>query len=405
MSYPPDRFNSERSGCHRGTSPRAAYYWCRQRGNEQQMSTKQTPTVVSLFSGAGGLDLGLEAAGMHTLYASDIDYHSCKTLESGRRNSRANDLPFLRDAIIEQADVSDLDGSQILAQVGLARGKLDVLAGGPPCQAFSVMGRRQGRGDPRGQLPDQYARLLAQMAPRSFVFENVYGLLTIDGGNVFHSICKLLENPAPDLSYKLSVFRLNAEDYGVPQRRDRVIIIGSREGRQIEEIRRITGDQDGGLHRRNVRDALRGLPPMGESLPNHTGRKHSDRIIERYRSLAFGERDPKTRINRLDPERPSYAIIVGSDKGGGKGHVHPHDPREVTPRESARIQTFPDWWEFSGTSRHPIRQVGNAVPPLLGACIGAEMVVRLFDSPRPDYFDMVRLLGQDHLFDSEMVFQ
>ena len=76
---------------------------------------------------------------------------------------------------------------------------------------------------------------------------------------------------------------------------------------------------------------------------------HSDEIIKRYKSLTFGERDHRTRINKLDPSRPSYTIIVGSDKGGGKGHVHPFEPREVTPRESARLQTFPDWWEFHGT--------------------------------------------------------
>lgn len=99
--------------------------------------------------------------------------------------------------------------------------------------------------------------------------------------------------------------------------------------------------------------ALGGLPTpitdwKGDTFLNgHVGRKHSQRIIDRYGALSFGERDHKTRINRLNPEKPSYTIIVGSDAGGGKGHVHPYEPREVTPRESARIQTFPDWWQFS----------------------------------------------------------
>src|SRR5205823_391079 len=95
--------------------------------------------------------------------------------------------------------------------------------------------------------------------------------------------------------------------------------------------------------------------PIQGKMFNHVGREHSQRIIDRYRSLEFGERDPSTRINKLHPGRPSYTIIVGSDKGGGKGHVHPFFPREVTPRESARIQTFPDWWQFYGTGRHVIR--------------------------------------------------
>jgi len=86
-------------------------------------------------------------------------------------------------------------------------------------------------------------------------------------------------------------------------------------------------------------------------------------------SLEFGERDTKTRINKLNPSRPSFTIIVGSNVGGGKGHVHPFQPREVTPRESARLQTFPDWWEFDGQGRNVIRQVGNAVPPLFSALL------------------------------------
>jgi DNA (cytosine-5)-methyltransferase 1 len=129
---------------------------------------------------------------------------------------------------------------------------------------------------------------------------------------------------------------------------------------------------------------------------------HSERIVDRYRNLAFGERDSKTRINKLNPEQPSFAIIVGSDKGGGKGHVHPFEPREVSPRESARIQTFPDWWAFSGTSRHPIRQVGNAVPPLLAACIGREIVEKLLGGESPEFSEIVASLGQSHLFEGSL---
>jgi DNA (cytosine-5)-methyltransferase 1 len=130
-------------------------------------------------------------------------------------------------------------------------------------------------------------------------------------------------------------------------------------------------------------------PEFEGVLYNHVGREHSDRIVERYSSLKFGERDPKTRINKLDPKRPSYTIIVGSDKGGGKGHVHPFSPREVTPRESARLQTFPDWWEFYGKGRHVIRQVGNAVPPLFAAQLAAHIKQEMFNvknNTTVDYF-------------------
>jgi DNA (cytosine-5)-methyltransferase 1 len=120
--------------------------------------------------------------------------------------------------------------------------------------------------------------------------------------------------------------------------------------------------------------------------------------------MKFGERDSHTRINKLDPSRPSFTIIVGSDKGGGKGHIHPFEPREVTPRESARVQCFPDWWEFSGTSRHPIRQIGNAVPSLLGFAVGCAVIENIFKQ-KPIEFDLaVELLDQRHLFtESELV--
>jgi DNA (cytosine-5)-methyltransferase 1 len=146
---------------------------------------------------------------------------------------------------------------------------------------------------------------------------------------------------------------------------------------------------------RTVDEALRFLPTDWEqsNVPNHKGREHSQRIIERYKHLAFGERDPKTRINKLNPNRPSFTIIVGSDHGGGKGHVHPFAPREVTPRESARMQTFPDWWEFYGTGRHVIRQVGNAVPPLFAAILAEHVKAHLFSARKKQTYDqLVELL-------------
>lgn len=359
--------------------------------------------VVSLFTGGGGLDLGLEAAGFHTIFATDIDEHSCITLKSNKERCANLNKDILKDAVIMQKDIKELSSNFILDQLGLVVGELDLLAGGPPCQAFSVFGKRKGKEDPRGLLAYEYLRLLSDLEPKAFFFENVYGLLTIDGGSVFEELCEKLSKPKNGLNYTLSVFRLNAADYGVPQFRDRVFIIGSREGKSIKEIPPICSgskseNNESLMPYRTVADGLRSLPPMGEMLANHVGRKHSDRIIERYASLKFGERDPKTRINKLDPNRPSFTIIVGSDKGGGKGHVHPYEPREVTPRESARMQTFPDWWEFSGTSRHPIRQVGNAVPPLLSALIGREIANSIFGEPKEKLATIIEKLSLEYLF-------
>ena len=372
---------------------------------EKTSVKKEKPLkLVSLFSGGGGLDLGLEAAGFETVFATDIDYHSCITLERGKKRAQELGLPFLSNATIQQADILALNSEDLMKRAGVTPGETDLLAGGPPCQAFSVFGKRLGINDPRGQLPKQYLRLLADLKPKAFMFENVFGLLTIHGGDTFRELCELLSNPIDGLSYTLSVYRLNAADYGVPQFRDRVFIIGTKNGQALKEIPRLCGDEqqvaDAGflLRRRTVKDAFNKIPPLGTKLANHTSRDHSPRIVERYKALLHGERDSKTRINKLDPNRPSYTIIVGSDKGGGKGHVHPVEPREVSPRESARIQTFPDWWEFSGTSRHPIRQVGNAVPPILAAVIGREIVHQVFKRPRKSLREIVDVLGQKHLF-------
>ncbi|WP_022964109.1 DNA cytosine methyltransferase [Halopseudomonas pelagia] len=362
--------------------------------------------LVSLFSGGGGLDLGLEASGFETVFATDIDYHSCQTLQNSKEFCKSKGIPFLKSASIRQADVTELTSQEVMEAAGVLKGELDLMAGGPPCQAFSVFGKRRGVNDPRGLLAYEYLRLISDIQPKAFIFENVFGLFTIDGGETFKQLCKKLEAPGKDVNYTLSVFRLNAADYGVPQFRDRIFIVGSRDGKKLSSIPKICTqspslvDESLGkfLPYRTVTDGLRGLPPLGEKLANHTSRKHSERIIERYKNLAFGERDSKTRINKLHPEKPSYTIIVGSDKGGGKGHVHPTEPREVSPRESARMQTFPDWWSFSGTSRHPIRQVGNAVPPLLGALVGRELMQNLFDGERRSLKQIISLLGQEHLF-------
>jgi DNA (cytosine-5)-methyltransferase 1 len=364
----------------------------------------QTLSCISLFAGAGGLDLGLEAAGFQTRFASDIDPYSCATLQLGRLAANKRGLSFLDQAVVLSANIKNLDSGLVLEASRFGRGEIALLSGGPPCQAFSIFGKRRGTGDHRGQLVYEYFRLLGQLAPESFVFENVFGLLTVENGEVFRIARQQLSEPRKGLRYELSVVRLNAVNFGVPQFRDRIFIIGSRSGKKVLSIDEFTVEpgnfkQEGQLYFRTVGDAFRGLPPPNEEFPaNHTGRDHSDRIIKRYGSMTAGERDHYTRINKLDCAAPSFTIIVGSDKGGGKGHIHPTEAREVTPRESARIQTFPDWWEFTGTVRHPIRQIGNAVPPLLSFAVGNAVREQIFESSRIPVRTAIEQLSQQHLF-------
>lgn len=356
-----------------------------------RISTVETPRglapVISLFSGAGGMDLGFAAAGFDLRLSTDIDHHSCETLCINHRRR-----PFLREHPVLRQDIRELRSDTIMAAAGVARGETGLIIGGPPCQAFSVFGRRGGLADPRGNLVWEFLRIVRELDPQAFVFENVGGLRSIHGGKLYGDLIQALSCNG---RYLVSDHAYDMADYGVPQFRYRIIIIGVRGGRQIPPMQPTHSADDGSLPAwKTAGQALADMPAPGSacSPPNHIGRVHSQRIIDRYEGLAFGERDPKTRINRLHPQRPSFTIIVGSDAGGGKGHVHPYFPREVTPRESARLQTFPDWWEFAGTGRHVIRQVGNAVPPLFSAQLAGYLRHHLYGQEPLDWREAVSLL-------------
>jgi DNA (cytosine-5)-methyltransferase 1 len=352
-------------------------------------------TALSLFSGGGGLDLGFSASGFKIGCSTDIDLYSCKTLlmNNGKK-------PFYQHAHSIPSDITGMAALDLLKTANIGTSEVDLVLGGPPCQAFSVFGKRKGLDDPRGNLVWQYLRIIKEVRPRAFVFENVAGLKSINDGKLYEQI---LEQLSLEGAYAVSAHSYQVADYGIPQFRDRVFFIGSREGIHVPAMQPTHGV--GKLPYRTVGEALCNLPMpnMNSTISNHIGRKHSDRIVERYQNLAFGERDPKTRINKLHPLRPSFTIIVGSDKGGGKGHVHPFFPREVTPRESARMQTFPDWWEFYGTGRHVIRQVGNAVPPLFAAILAEHVKKHLFGvSKKKNYEQLVDILGLDYLKNNEV---
>lgn len=361
--------------------------------------------AISLFSGAGGFDLGMEAAGFTTRLCTDIDYHSCQTLMNNKLHLEKDDrYHFLSEAKIVQKNIKEYSTTEILADAGLKKEEVSLVYGGPPCQSFSVFGQRKGMEDPRGTLLWDYLRVIRDIEPACFVFENVAGLLTIDDGKVFEEFKKELALDADgNEAYKVVHYLLDAASFGVPEYRSRVIIYGSKTKKipAPAKTHAISTDEadKGLLPAVTVANAFNGLPdPPSDDIPNHVGRVHGKAVTERYTALKFGERDSKTRINRLNPDKPSFTIVVGSDKGGGKGHVHPYSPREVTPRESARIQTFPDFWAFSGTSRHPIRQVGNAVPPVFAAVVGANLLREAFNAEdAPDYDEIISRLGLSYL--------
>lgn len=347
--------------------------------------------ALSLFAGGGGLDLGFSAAGFNIVYSTDIDSFSCETLRINQNKKK-----FYTSHLVEEMDVKNFKSASILKKIQLSKKDIHFIIGGPPCQAFSVFGKRKGLEDPRGNLVYEYARIIDELKPDGFLFENVAGLKTIHEGQLYADLIKTLSFNG---DYEVSSHEYEVADYGIPQFRRRVIIIGSRKGKKVPPMETTHAAPESLFNGHKpysvVKQALADMPKPSEttSLYNHVGREHSQRIVDRYRALSFGERDSATRINKLHPNRPSYTIIVGSDKGGGKGHVHPYQPREVTPRESARIQTFPDWWQFHGTGRHVIRQVGNAVPPLFGAQLAYHVKKHLFDiDDKPRFENILKTL-------------
>lgn len=365
-------------------------------------SFKLIPSV-SLFTGAGGMDLGFEVAGFSTRCCVEKDEHSCITLRTNRDvGSKTGLHSFLREATVIEDDIHNVQGQRILEASGIEKEEVGLVYGGPPCQAFSVFGKRQGLEDDRGTLLWEFVRIIKEIEPKNFVLENVSGLKTYKQSLVLNELCESLSLNG---KYTISVHDYEIADFGIPQFRRRIFIIGSSDGKDVPFMTPSHGSiEDSSLKGilkpyRTVGEVLEGLrEPEAVDIPNHKGRVHSQKIIDRYASLKFGQRDPKTRINKLDPKRPSFTIVVGSDAGGGKGHIHPYIPREVTPRESARVQTFPDFWAFSGTSRHPIRQVGNAVPPLFAAQLAAHIRKHLFDDAiNLTYKEAISYLGLDYL--------
>jgi DNA (cytosine-5)-methyltransferase 1 len=354
--------------------------------------------MLGLFSGGGGLDLGFSAAGFNSIFSSDIDSFSCKTLTLNQ-----NKQTYLTKHPVLCEDINNLSLKAIRKHIGSK--DVDFIIGGPPCQAFSVFGKRKGLDDPRGNLVYEYARIIKEIEPEGFLFENVAGLKTIHDGTLYSELFNTL---SIDGKYAISSHEYEVAEFGIPQFRRRVFFIGTKTNKSIPQMVPTHTPQNSvfNAHKpcNTVSSILVGLPPpitdwKGDAFINgHVGRKHSQRIIDRYKLLAFGERDHKTRINKLNPDRPSFTIIVGSDAGGGKGHVHPFEPREVTPRESARIQTFPDWWEFHGTGRHIIRQVGNAVPPLFAAVLAQHVANEVFGMHKaPNLDELIRKLQLSYL--------
>lgn len=320
------------------------------------------PVGIELFAGCGGLSTGFLDAGLLVKGGFEIDARAVQAYDYNHsyRGSRGHRL-----------DLSVASGLELLRLAGIE--KVDFLIGGPPCQPFSVAGKRRGMQDTRAELIGHFIRLVGELRPSAFVLENVPNLSVIDDGALLEAVVASLRN----LGYSTEAKVLSAAEYGVAQNRRRLIVLGFAGN---TAVRFPDGNHGQGLKTfRTARDAIGDLPDAGEygetGIHNHEPTAHSVDMVDRFRKLLPGKRERGSFHDRLHPDRPSFTLRAGSGNFSPLRPVHYHYDRVITVRESARIQGFSDdfIWPDSIPRLQQYRQVGNAVPPPLGSAI-AEMV-------------------------------
>jgi DNA (cytosine-5)-methyltransferase 1 len=307
-------------------------------------------SVVSLFSGAGGLDLGFKEAGFDLVWANDFDADAVETYKTN-----------IGDECV-LGDISNISSDDIP--------NCDVIIGGFPCQGFSMANTKRHVLDERNSLYLEYVRILKDKRPKAFVAENVKGILSIGKGEVIKAIIEDFTNVGYRVKYKL----LNAADYGVPQTRMRVIIVGIRSDLNVDfEFPEPTHSKNGANGLPNwvsVKEALEHLPdPDGDNAHSVPNNEYSQYKVTTKNFTGH-------RVT--NPNLPSPTILARGNGGGGVVAIpHFSGNRRMTVRESAAIQTFPDNFLFSGTRGSGYRQVGNAVPVLLARTIAKQLLIKL----------------------------
>ncbi|CAA7618866.1 DNA cytosine methyltransferase [Magnetospirillum sp. UT-4] len=350
-------------------------------------------SFVSLFSGAGGLDIGLEEAGWVCHYASDLDQDAVETLTAnkGRRLARS---VALNEAFVERADVRHSMGRDILAKGGIRRGDVTLLAGGPPCQSWSSAGHQHGFEDPRGQLFADFVRLAGELDVRWLVFENVRGLLTARGPDgVPGTALQLIRAKLLSAGFQTAVTLLNAADFGLAQRRVRLFVIGYRAG-DIPPFPVATHGKDpvDGLKPwMPLRACLSTLSPLAEDeVIRPSGKLAHDLALV---SPGSGVKSPgKAETTRpgghwgykqgafvADLAVPARTVTASAQQDWVKDPVL--GLRRLCPRECAAIQTFPPTWAFAGNRTSQYRQIGNAVPPRLAELVGKSLLDHVASQP------------------------
>jgi DNA (cytosine-5)-methyltransferase 1 len=324
------------------------------------------PIGIELFAGCGGLSTGFLDAGLHVAAGFELDARAVDAYDYNHayRGSRGY-----------VADLKAASGLELLQRANL--NQVDFVIGGPPCQPFSIAGKRQGLRDNRADLIGHFIRIVRELSPAAFLLENVPNLASIADGAILAGATDALREIGYSVDYRV----LSAADFGVPQNRKRLIMLG-RKGSQTLRFPEPSHGTPGRPFR-TASDAINDLPDAGEfgeiGIFNHEPTAHSADMIERFSRLEVGKRERGSFHDRLHPERPSYTLRAGSGNFSPLRPVHYKYHRVVTVRESARLQGFSD--NFLWPDRIPrlqqYRQVGNAVPPpmadALATCIAAQM--------------------------------
>ena len=314
-------------------------------------------TTIELFAGAGGLALGVEKAGFHTIGLVEFNKDACDTLKTNRPEWN-----------VVCDDIANVSGQDLEKLFQIEKGELDLLSGGAPCQSFSYAGKRLGLEDARGTLFYHYAVFLEKLQPKMFLFENVRGLLTHDKGKTYSTILDIFEKAG----YEIQKEVLNAWDYGVAQKRERLMTVGIRK----DLVRKIHYSfPEKHEYKPVLRDVLQNVPksvgvPYGESkrkifeLVPAGGywRDIDPDIAKAYMKSCWNMEGGRTGIlRRLSMDEPSLAVLTSPSQKQTE-RCHPLEARPFTVRENARCQSFPDEWEFCGSVMSQYKQVGNAVP-------------------------------------------
>jgi len=295
--------------------------------------------VISLFSGAGGLDLGLVQSGHTIVWANDNDIDACETY----RNNIGSHIIC--------GDIKDINLNTIP--------DADVIVGGFPCQGFSMANKSRSIDDERNKLYKYFVKIVSTKKPKYFLAENVRGILSLEKGEAI----KTIVNDFKKIGYNVQYQLFNMANYGVPQTRQRVIIAGTRKDLENRfSFPQPTHTKDGWI---NIAEALSEIPePLCENdtIPNHIYSKY--KITNRN----------FTGHRKTDPQKPSPTILArGNGKGGVCAIQHPNNHRRMSVRESSIIQTFPMDFVFSGKMNSMYRQVGNAVPVLFAKHLGLQL--------------------------------